>query len=103
MENDLLALESNIFGPFDESSQVTPGLNVTTWSKVYYGRQLIQSLCGSWVAERKGERFIPMPKFLGVASNRGFLVVLDALEVAKGAGAGFLVDLDLAFGGYFIE
>lgn len=40
-----------------------------------------------------------MPKFLGVASKRGFLVVLEALEGAKGAGAGFLDDL--VFGGYF--
>jgi hypothetical protein len=39
-----------------------------------------------------------MPKFLGVASKRGFLVVLVCLVVAKGAGAGFLDDL--AFGGY---
>jgi hypothetical protein len=40
---------------------------------------------------------VPMPKFLGVASNNGFLVFLVCL-VAKGAGAGVLEDF--AFGGY---
>jgi len=40
---------------------------------------------------------VPMPKFLGVASNSGFFVFLLCL-VAKGAGAGVLEDF--AFGGY---
>lgn len=30
VQNDLLALEANIFGPFDEASQVGLGLNILT-------------------------------------------------------------------------
>jgi hypothetical protein len=37
----------------------------------------------------------PMPKFLGVASKRGFFLALAALLAPKGAAAGFLVPVFL--------
>ena len=41
--------------------------------------------------------YLPIPKFLGVASKSGFWVFFWVLEAPKGAGAGFL--LDFALGG----
>ena len=42
--------------------------------------------------------YIPIPKFLGRDSKRGFLTALVVLLTPWGAGAGFLPDPDLALG-----
>jgi hypothetical protein len=65
VEDDLLSLESNVLGPFDESGQVSLGWDVTTWEG--------QLVC--WQNDS------PIPKDLGVFSKRGFWAGLEAFLV----------------------
>jgi hypothetical protein len=46
---------------------------------------------------------IPIPKFLGVDSKRGFFLALVALLAPKGAAAGFFPDPGLALGGWSLR
>ena len=84
LEDDLLPLEANIFRPFYKSGEVRGGLNVLTWKPRGSGTENLQNGIHS-----------PIPKFLGVDSNNGFLTVL-VWPFERGAGAGFLPVLLLA-------
>jgi hypothetical protein len=116
MEDDFLALEADVCGPFDETGQVALRLDISacaSQSPIPISITIIRSGYSEGVDRGTNEsahyplqasrvmlvgyNHSPIPKFLGVASKRGFFVVFDALEVANGAGAGFFEDL--AFGG----
>lgn len=85
VEDDLLSLEANVCWPLDEAGHVLFGLHILAWGtrEVFEKKEIKNKLHGN----------APMPKFLGVASKRGFLVTLLDLEALKGAGAGFFPDL----------
>lgn len=85
VEDDLLALQADVFGPLDEAGQVTDGLDVLACCLESVSR------CPSSLPRIDA----PMPKFLGVASKRGFFLALAALLAPKGAAAGFLVPVFL--------
>ena len=98
VQDDFLALKPNISGPFHEASQVASGLDVSACQFQTQTKKRIRTTIHFLAAPPFRVRVhSPIPKFLGVASKSGFLVVLDALEVANGAGAGFFEDF--AFGG----
>jgi len=74
VEDDFLALETNVFGPFDEASQVCLGTNVLTYTKV-----------------------------LGVGLEERVLLCLGSLAGTKGSSSGFLTGSRLGFRGLVIE
>lgn len=96
MEDDLLTLEANVLGPLDEASQVLLGLDILAWR---WKRSVIIPPCkrGGVKNIASDRLYLPIPKFLGVASKSGFCVFFWVFEAPKGAGAGFL--LDFALGG----
>ena len=84
VEDDLLALQADIFGPLDEAGQVTDGLDVLACD--FESKSVIRCRRSSLLGID-----LPMPKFLGVDSKRGFFLTLVDLLAPKGAAAGFLV------------
>ena len=93
VEDDLLALEADIFGPLDESSEITGRLDVLACVRT--DCQYCRSSC---IALPLQTRDAPIPKFLGVFSRRGLVVFLVEDFLLKGAAAGFFpVDF---LGGY---
>lgn len=95
VKDDLLALETDIFRPFDEASQVALGLDILT----YVQRKNV-NLCNENMAQKDDK---PMPKFLGLDSKRGFFFVLVGLLEPKGLAAGFLEDPALGLGGWSLR
>ena len=88
VEDNLLALKANVFGPLDEAGKITSRLDVLAWGMLGHRRDSQVS-------------YLPMPKFLGVASKRGFFLAFADLLAPKGAAAGFLPDL--ALGGWSLR
>ena len=90
-ENDLLALETDILGPFHEAG------------KVGFGEDALACVRVRQNAPRTAIQInTPMPKFLGVDSNKGFLTTFEVLLAPNGAGAGFLPDL-VVLGGWSLR
>ena len=89
VEDNLLALKADVFRPLDEASQVGLGLDVLAFIQI------------KLMFEERRRSGSPIPKFLGRASKRGFLVFLPVL-LAKGAAAGFLEDLE-GLGGWSLR
>jgi hypothetical protein len=88
VQNDLLPLEADVFGPFDETGEVSLGSDILAWVQAEF-----QEFQG-----RDDDTNAPIPKFLALASNKGFFFTLVVLLAPKGAAAGFFRVPDLALG-----
>lgn len=93
VENDLLALKTDVFWPLDEAGEVGGGADVLAYSH----HDVIDAVIDP------SQRNIPIPKFLGVDSKRGFFAAFLDLLAPNGAAAGFLPDPALALGGWSLR
>jgi hypothetical protein len=82
VEDDLLALETNVLGPLDEASKVGSGADGLACTMGRDGREQEEEVT-------KGGQYEPIPNCLGRDSKRGLVVFLVDLE-APGALATFL-------------
>jgi hypothetical protein len=94
IEDDLLPLQADVFGPFDESGEVCFRTDILTCST-----NLLSACAGSNKKqfERAGRRLLTDTKILGFALEQRVLLGLSDLGGAKGSGGGLLSGSRLGF------
>ena len=80
VENDFLALETNVFRPLDEASQVCLGTNVLTWKQK----------CQERSKKITKVSLVTYTEILGVGMEERVLLCLGTLAGTKGSSSGFL-------------
>jgi hypothetical protein len=95
VQDNLLALKTDILGPLDEAGQVALGGQVTAWmSACILGGTLGRPFRLTGPRTRDVKRDIPMPKVRDFFSKRGLVSFLAAFLVPYGVAAG--LDFPLA-------
>ena len=74
VQNDLLPLDADVFGPFDQAGEVSLGSDGPVGHAEF-----------SIPRERRRHDNTPIPNFLEPASNKGFFFALVVLFSPKGA------------------